>query len=351
MTISEIGKGLSIFVDTLKSIDKIGPRALSEYVKPATVIGSVVLDRTLVDEPIIMNMASMLNSFYIGYITTALQLNTVIESGGTVRDMLHLVSSKDFVDIVDVANVDFLSDRKVTSVRVDLHASHQGGGGSSEEPSLFSGKVITLNLNTSKEKNISITLYVQLIARNVDATVIEQGFAASNKQTIDQRWNMMKAGEISFWKDFIFERDLVKKHRNALQKDNTGYLYDELSARSNKLAENISLGTSGKPMSQNSANNIIILEARAFRGMIKRTGISYDDFISRQGFLSNNYCLMLCVVDTMYNTVRVNFNGIRTSAEYNFKAIAANYGRKSNDQAELKDIMTQFAVGSTPKVF
>jgi len=352
MSYSDLKTGVSIFTSLLRKVDEIGPKALSDYVRPATIMGSVVVDISLGDEDIILPLASMLNSFYIGYITTALELNTIIEGGKTVRDALTIVSSNNnYIELLEEVDEKFLSCELTGEYEVSLQADG-GKQGNKVEASVFSGKVVELNIRSKEhDRPISIKLIVQLLSRQVQQSVIEQLFAVSNKSTIDQRWTMFKTGEISFWKDFIWERDLVKRHRSALKKDDTGYLFDELQSRSNKLTRNIETSVDIGKVSQNSANNILIVEKRFFTQMVKRLGIKIDDFSSRQRFMSNNYCLIIVVVDIMYSSLEVYFNGIRTKADYSFKAVLSNYGGGGSSKTELAEIMAQFQAGSSPKVF
>ncbi|MCP4394315.1 MAG: hypothetical protein GY804_08660 [Alphaproteobacteria bacterium] len=342
--------GLAFFIRAIKNIDNTDPKALSEFTRPATIESSVIVEKSLMDEDIRKNLASMLNTLYMGYITTALDLDKYIDGGKTVREMLRVVSTQRHMDVVDIINDQFL-DYQPTNVDVSFQ-----GNDTSKGPSLFSGKTMKLDVTTRDEQGkptgtTSITVNVQLLANSLDSSTIELLLKASNKPAPDQRRIQRSAGEISFWRDFLFERDLVKDHRNALKSDKSGFVYEEFKRRANALSNSIEIIATGggDRISYNSASTILLIESRVFQKILKHLGVNVNDYRSRQNFMSNAYCLMIAEVDLMFRTgVTMYFNGIRKKSQYSFEAIEENYGQKAREKYSFKDILSAMREGTGP---
>lgn len=194
-------------------------------------------------------------------------------------------------------------------------------------------------------------LYVQLIPYVLLPEVVDGYIAANFAPPISVRWKQLKAGEISFWKDFIFALDLVKKQAKALKKDKHNILGDMLNRQHMALFKwwtdlaSILISNRG---SHNMANTMLITNKATFDRACRENRINFAVKTQRQKFFNKTWSMIICVVDPLYNTVEMYFNGIDVKGTYTFNMIN-KVGAKGQDNFDLKDVMSAFSQGLSPK--
>jgi hypothetical protein len=194
---------------------------------------------------------------------------------------------------------------------------------------------------------MSVYLYVQILPRIVHGEAIK-GFVTMNfDPSWSQRWKQFRAGEISFWKDFIFAKDLLQKHANILKQDKTGTIADMLTKQRNKLATHLWSALTDDVSRHNLANSIVITSKKAFDVACAETGVDFDKQSDRTAYFNKTYSMFLVVVDNVYNTVDLYMNGISNVGSYSFNMI--NKNAKGKDAFDLKDMMTVMAQGQAPR--
>ena len=200
---------------------------------------------------------------------------------------------------------------------------------------------------TTSTVNAKLTLYVQLVPYVIDSDAVG-GFLSMNfSPSIKQRWKQYRAGEISFWRDFVASRDLIKKEAKILKADKSNTLLD-MMLKSNNALWRWFAGFSGVlDERHNIASSLLITEKKTFVKECSLAGVDFSNQSQRQAFFRKTMVMMVIVVDTMYNNVEMYFNGINTKGEYSYAMI--NKLSKGKDAFDLKEIMTAFAQGQSPK--
>lgn len=64
------------------------------------------------------------------------------------------------------------------------------------------------------------------------------------------------------------------------------------------------------PMNNNLANSILIVSENSFKDICAQTNVNFDNKNQRDNFLKRSFMMMVVVVDTMFNKVKIYFNGL-----------------------------------------
>ena len=195
-------------------------------------------------------------------------------------------------------------------------------------------------------------LYVQLVPYVLTPAVVEGYITANFSPPISKRWTKYKAGEISFWRDFVLARDLIKKQAKILKQDKHGVILDMMQRQKGALwawwKHLFESHFAGGNMSHNLANTILISSKATFDRTCRESRINFNDNNQRQKFFNKTWSMIVCVVDPLYNTVEMYFNGVNMKGTYSF-AMINKVGAKGQDNFDLKEVMSAFSQGLTPK--
>ncbi len=229
--------------------------------------------------------------------------------------------------------------------------THTGSAGTSETHSnstSFDRKETERNGYSQSTYNFKAYIYVQLIPYVLKPEVVNGYISANFNPPISRRWQQFRAGEISFWNDFVFTRDLIKKQAEVLKKDRSGVISNMMLSNYGKLFRFLSGLIGLKPISHNTANSIMICSKEAFVKACNETGLNFADYSQRQKYFTKTWSMIICVVDQPYGLVDMYFNGVNMKGTYTFEMLN-KVGAKGQDSFNLKDIMSAFSQGMTPK--
>ena len=232
-----------------------------------------------------------------------------------------------------------------TSTSTAQRTTEQQKGGSAKTAV---SNVDTKESTTMKGSMARVYMYVQLVPYILKTEVANQFMSLNFTPTLSQRIQQLRAGEISFIKDFIFARDLIKKQSTALRKDNTGIVNEMLIRQRNSLFRWVVGLTQFLPERHNLANAILILNKQTFDQTCREAHIDFDNYISRNKFFLKTFSMVMCVVDPMYGTMKMYFAGIPTVGTYSY-AMVNKVGSTGKDSFDLKEVMTAFSQGQAPR--
>ena len=191
-------------------------------------------------------------------------------------------------------------------------------------------------------------IYVQLIPRLMTTDSSRLMLDIQYVPTLSERWRKYRAGEISFWKDFVFARDLINKQHQALKNDKSGTIGQLLTKSRGKLAQYF-LGLMGmRDPSHNLASAITIISKDAFDRACKENHIDFTNIRMRNNYFNRTFTMMMVVVDTMYGKVDIYYNGVDYVGTYTFDMVN-RVGAKGKDNFNLKEVMTAFSQGMSPR--
>ena len=422
--ISSIADIAGSAINVITGARKMSRVALTSYTKQANVMSRLYIEDSILRDDICVPLVGTLNQLYVSYILSALNLDTQCANGRTVREMFELVATENYDIIGEIMNnfgkinqqysneetvvrlepdtqrlpVGRVIELTMTGINVlsETEATTSRLANGDKDPSTWSlqrsqtkdkdkdGKDVMVDMvddngkpvsrATVKEKKKPDTyqfkayLYVQLIPYVLTPDVVTGYIGANFVPPTSKRWTQFKAGEISFWKDFILARDVIRRQRNILKQDKNGVIMDMMAKQRSSLyhwwegalnlfgahmlaksGSNVRMSDLGiRSQSHNLANTILITSKATFDRACREVGLNFANNTLRQKFFNKTWSMIVCVVDPLYNTVDMYFNGVDMKGTYNFNMIN-KVGAKGQDNFDLKEVMSAFSQGLTPK--
>ena len=349
-----IKEAVSTVTDLMSVVEEAKDRnisSLSEYTKQTLISSRVYIEDIISGEPTVLNILKLCNQIYAGMVFCALGLNNIIAGGRTVRQMLGAVSTEDiyktakdmvngFGDAEPSTEDDSGTDASkvgIKDVKMETDASK-----------LFTGRLLEAKLGTGGQ-TATLYFFVQMLPKILPGLVLDQFIGNHVEPSRALRWAQWKAGEISFWKDFVFECDRVAKRRKALKLDKDGILREVEDTRDQGFFKK--LWNWIKPntyvTNHNAANSMIVISRSRMDRICRDNAIKLENFQQRQKLMSSLMTLLLVVYDPRYETIDLFMNGIQNYGQYNSKMVEA--ATKKDDGVDLKQLMTLIAAGSAPK--
>ena len=218
--------------------------SLTAYTKRTLITSRVYVEDQLASEDITPKLLGMLNTMYSGFVLTALGLNNLVIGGRNVRQMTAPIATEafhnSFADLVktgfageialeDNSNQDGEKKDKKTWDKMNQaekkEANDKAVGDLSvnqkkledDSKALFTGRLLEAKIPTKMEngkiETFPLYFYVQLLPTVIPGATMAEFLRANVSPPTKLRWAMWKAGEISFWKDFVFECDRVAKRK------------------------------------------------------------------------------------------------------------------------------------------
>lgn len=197
------------------------------------------------------------------------------------------------------------------------------------------GKVIEITLNGPRGA-YKIPLFVRVNPYTVDPSLVSFLLETTGESmTSDKRRAMLKAGEITFWKDYVFGLDQVRRMQKVLSRDKDGEFAEFIARNSEKEDKRIRdtvnlIATKGYRTSSNLANAVLIFSEAAVRDGQMRGGTNLLDFSERQRFFDKNFASMMFVVDPAHEKVTLYLNGFSDVGHYSY----SDFTRKKDLEGE-----------------
>ena len=366
------------------------PTSLTEFAKQSMINSRVYIEKNLATDEILTPLMQNIMSLYCGLVFTAVNLNQNICGSKTVRDISSTVSSAEAFDARQKSNTfdstmglmkdyfvgsnkdnllnrpyasmkrnsdndanrtQIISDNRQIdnrnySTKIDLKTNSV----IDPEPksvSLPSGRILNIPMLTDGKSSFNLQLLIQLFPFFIETDVAQEFINLNFTPSFWRRFTQFQAGEISFFKDFIFSCDLREKRMKALIKDKTGGLADMINKQKNAVASHW-MNFLRKPGTEkiNIASTILILNKNSVDKALHKNGIDLKSSSNRKKFFENSYCMMLVVVDQMYNEVDIYYNGIEAVSTFKYEQIKRE---SKKDSTDLVSIMKSYAQGLAPK--
>lgn len=343
-----VGSIYTVVENFIKSVITSGPASISEASKPATLIHKVIIEESLANNSLMAPLIALLNQQVIAWVLTSIQLGSCVTGSTTVRDIISTIATESFVDSVELIDFNMPGnslDKKVISVEsntstVDMEL---------KSTRLLSTRVedITLKTGPSKDDFVVLRIGVHLVPDFVSTEIMGQMLDIYNEAGVILRWRKTMVGELHWFKGFLLSLDQLEKYDKTLRSDRTNKLGQILSYNRSKemrgLAERYAKIDN---KNQNQASTIIIADRRVIEQNKLHSGSDLDEYIARARFFNKSLSMILCVVDDMFNNVKIYYNGYKSVTTATFDMLN-RVGQKS-DQYDLKDVLT--ALGSNQNI-
>lgn len=385
-TLAGIASTIAMVKDTWK---KGTTPSLTAYTKQANIMSRLYIEDSILRDDICVPLVGVLNQLYVGYILAALNMDACCANGRTVREQFQTVATENQNVVKDILE-NFGTNKYKPSLEAGpvveeepatqrlpvsrvIEITMQGIQVLNEKTMTDSGYIDNNSGNikridedkkdtTSLKHDVELSqkqstyqfkayLFVQLIPYILKPEIVDGYIGANFTPPISARWKAYKAGEISFWKDFVFAGDLIKKQAKILKKDKDNVIGDMLNRQHSALFkwwEGLFGMAAGGHGSHNTANTMLITNKITFDRACRENRINFADKTQRQKFFNKTWSMLICVVDPLYNTVDMYFNGLDVKGTYTF-AMINKVGAKGSDSFDLKEVMSAFSQGMSPK--
>lgn len=157
-------------------------------------------------------------------------------------------------------------------------------------------------------------------------------------RTFVERFWKWRAGRISFIKDLVLMRDLIKEDKKAMMQDKHGVLTEIMKrAKNNKLA-----GFFSKNASLNEAANIIVFSEETAKQLKINHDIDVDNFKDRQRIFEGSYAMIMVKIDREYERFTFYIDGQTLGSSINKNELKHNSNKNSGmDIAEMMQILNK----------
>ena len=382
--------GIASTIAMVKNTWKKGTTpSLTAYTKQANIMSRLYIEDSILRDDICVPLVGVLNQLYVGYILAALNMDACCANGRTVREQFQTVATENQNVVKDILKnfgtnkykpsleagpvveeepatqrlpvsrvieitmqgIQVLNEKSTTDRGyIDNTSGDIKRIGEDDKGTTSLRKEVDLNQKQSQYQ-FKAYLFVQLIPYILKPEIVDGYIGANFTPPISARWKAYKAGEISFWKDFVFAGDLIKKQAKILKKDKDNVIGDMLNRQHSALFkwwEGLFGMAAGGHGSHNTANTMLITNKITFDRACRENRINFADKTQRQKFFNKTWSMLICVVDPLYNTVDMYFNGLDVKGTYTF-AMINKVGAKGSDSFDLKEVMSAFSQGMSPK--
>ena len=212
-----------------------------------------------------------------------------------------------------------------------------------ENNNLGVGKILEVSL-TNRGETISIPVTLTLSVGTTDSESLIHILGIWKREyKFKERWHGMRSGELKFWREFVFMQDIIEKQRKALIRDKSGYL-SSMMAQSAKNAAAAAISGSA---SVATASSTIMVSAETARQIELECGFKFDDYGSRQRVFESTFSMLLFVVDTEWEMVKIYHRGIEHPTRLTIKELKS--AGKGNGP-DIAEILKAYQLGRAPGV-
>ncbi len=207
-----------------------------------------------------------------------------------------------------------------------------------EMSNLAVGKLIEVTLS---DQGVTMTypIAIRLIPNELPLSPMLKLLSLNGfDRTFVERFWKWRAGRISFIKDLVLMRDLIKEDKKAMMQDKHGVLTEIMKrAKNNKLA-----GFFSKNASLNEAANIIVFSEETAKQLKINHNIDVDNFKDRQRIFEGSYAMIMVKIDREYERFTFYIDGQTLGSSINKNELKHNSNKNSGmDIAEMMQILNK----------
>lgn len=215
------------------------------------------------------------------------------------------------------------------------------------------GELYNIQLRDPNHPKASVTvpLMIQMTPIGVPFRVAPRFIDGLVSPSLWQRWTMMTAGEIEFFRDFIGQRDRLKQKISHTDSESIQALKTFLSTihkKDNYSLADVASNRSTGSMSQNLANSVMVFSEDTVRQAYADSGINLHNDDDRKRYFASTYTMIIAVLDPAFGDVSVYINGIDGKMTFKYSAFKPN--DKKFDPVDLVAAMQALGSGKTPTI-
>lgn len=367
-------------VGTADRLSKTGS-AITSFSGQTTILSRVFIDESVITEPILPNLMRSIHEWYAAQIISALHLSQMVDSHRTVQDVLSVVQSghnqreRGVLGNITTRSMgmeSFISNYSGNN-QMGLEASNslavvpqkkEATSPSDKDMSIRSvstsdnrigpmGELYEVKLsNPNKEgSSLVIPIFIQMQPSIVPAPAAPRFVDMNVSPSLWQRWTQMRSGELTFWKDFILQRDRIRRNKTVLKDPQLAEAFTtflKTVAKKDKYALDDASDRLGARQSSNLANSVIIFSEDTIAQAKADSGIDLHNERDRDRYFKDTYTMILVIVDPLHQRITIYFNGLdgEINSSYNeFKPKDSKF-----DPQDFMTILQAFSTGNISRM-
>lgn len=208
---------------------------------------------------------------------------------------------------------------------------------------------VTMTNPDHPEASIPVPVFIQMTPISVPYRVAPRFIDGLVSPSVWQRWTMMTAGEIEFFRDFIGQRDRLREKIRHDDPEGLRALKTFLQSIHNKDKYSLSDVASNREvgnMSQNLANSVLIFSEDTVRQAYAESGVDLHNDADRARYFKSTYAMIISIVDPAFAEVTTYINGIDGRIKFKYSALKPN--DKKFDPVDLIAAMAALGDGKAP---
>lgn len=322
-------------------------QSLIEYTREARVEPLILIDDSIAQEPYMKDLCDVVMTMFGGYYLQAIAMMTDI-GGVSVRQRLDRLSPnrslvnttistaigvEDFTHALPSFSPKNVSveNQKPTDTAMSRLRSNEN---------LATGRLVDVKI-VVENNNYVMPIMFRLVPLTASPNIIVDTFSInSRKETFKERWHRWKAGELSLIGDLILLNDMVKKHRNNLINDKSGF-YAETTRR--RRGNTLSALISGNP-SIATASNTVVMSLRTAKRLELAIAGQLNHFATRQQVFDLTGLMFMVIVDPDREWITIYHRSIKTPTEVSIREIK----QRGDKDLDMKEILQAFMDNKAP---
>lgn len=337
----------------------------------------LLMDQRAANIPFIQDVVHSVYNLFTGYWLLSVSLDTKINNVSVGRRLDKFATDRDLANATAIAIDKYLPDMNSMDIGLpyakeimreqfesmekasleankptDEERAAQAAGNSGSRvvdpakvvqqiTNLAVGQIVEVVISEDgKEAKVPVMIRLRVAGMNPKAMVETLAIGGAD-MTTRGRYRAWRAGELSFWADFVLAMDRVDQHRAASMNDETGYY----KAMYDRATKNDAVALLGNGPSLATASSIIVITTDTAAELERKIGGELSSFRVRQGIFGMTYSMLLAVVDPEWESVVIYTRGIEMPTKLNARDMKT---AGKSDSKELMDILKSYQMGKAP---
>lgn len=354
-------KAIPTAVQFVRDLTTISP---TQAAAQNTIVARAYVEDTLATMDITPKVLKAVQVTYAGMVVTILERSNEIIAGTTVNDQLNKVWSRGMgmeaykdvgLDMRDICS----SVESLKPVSKDTNPLMPSQEDDSAKPAVGGTIVGDFDIKPADLLPVGQMLKVTLAGKSAGGDIVKQQItltvrvtpfitAAKSMELIlghgavpsaAIRKLQLSAGETSFWHDYVFKLNRLRKMDEAARADKTGayaaFLKDTTNRDSDRYLDILYNLATPKALSANLANSIAVVTEETLLRAGVEAGVNFNDPKARANFFRQSYMMMLVVIDPHYHTVTIYMYGFENGHQYSFDDFSPKKKMDANDFLQM----------------
>lgn len=294
--------------------------SLTKTISPLLVDPKVIVPFSLRNDENVTKVITLLSTTFITYYTQ------VFKMVGQIDDMRVIQAIRDLssIDRGRTGNIggvvlESFDDSGLTLTMEEVNADLPKDF--SKLQNLSTGYVVNLSISGSNDRKITLPVLIRMNVHGANNNLISHILGIGDMEnSLRSRLDALGAGEISFWKDFVFAQDIIKEHKKLLMKDESG-LYQDVSGR---VSGAYKRWMRDRTKGYGAFYNMVIIDSHTQNKIEAELGGSLNKKRYRDKLFNRNHVMLMAVMDLDFERVSLYTRDVDAVTNFGFNELKAN---------------------------